>query len=190
MKKLIVFVALGLSAASMGIARAAPPTFYVEADLVKMSQKNTDGSGNARSISGTSKTTNLRLRGGIHALSWLDAELHVILPRTGKYNDSAGGNVTLKTAVVGVFAKPNLDVGAVNIYGLAGLANVSSDLTSATIGGTAHHTKFSIGAGAQISITKNLSVTADYVQYHKDIDYGASQKNTVTAAGIGVKYMF
>ncbi|MHB8622019.1 MAG: outer membrane beta-barrel protein [Sulfuricaulis sp.] len=190
MKKLLIFITIGLGTTSIGVARAAPVTFYAEADVVSLSQKNTDDSGVTPSISGTAKTTNLRLRGGLHVLSWLDTEFHIILSKTGDYNDSAGGNVSLKTSVVGIFAKPNIDLGPINLYGLIGVANVSSDISSATTGGTARHSGFSAGAGVLIPVTKKLSVTADYVQYNKSIDYGNSQKDTVSAVGVGANYTF
>jgi opacity protein-like surface antigen len=169
---------------------AARPKFYLGIDAARMSQKNTDDSGNAISITGTAKTTNVRLKGGIHALKWLDAEMHIIFSTTGEYDDSAGGNVSFSTSVIGFFAKPNFDLGPVNIYGLFGFSGVSSDLSSATIWGTSDQTGFSAGAGLQFSVVKDFWISADYVLYQKDINYGAGQNDTITAVGIGANYSF
>ena len=169
---------------------APRPKFYLGIDAARMSQDNTDDSGNAISITGTSKTTNVRLKGGIHALSWLDAEMHVIFSTTGEYDDSAGGNVSFSTSLIGFFAKPNVDLGPVNIYGLFGFSSVSSDLSSSTIWGTSDQTGFSVGAGLQFSVVKDFSISADYVQYQKDVNYGAGQKDTITAVGVGANYSF
>lgn len=169
---------------------AARPEFYLGIDAARMSQKNTDDSGNAISITGTAKTTNVRLKGGIHALGWLDAEMHIIFSTTGDYDDSTGGNVSFSSSVIGFFAKPNFNLGPMNIYGLFGFSSVSSDLSSATIYGTSDQTGFSVGAGVQFSVVKNFSISADYVQYQKDINYGAGQNDTITAVGVGANYSF
>ena len=67
---------------------------------------------------------------------------------------------------------------------------LSSDLSSATIYGTSDQTGFSVGAGVQFSVVKNFSISADYVQYQKDINYGAGQNDTITAVGVGANYSF
>lgn len=189
MKKLFAFIIV-LGTGSIDFAQAAKPIFYAGADVIRMSQKNEDGTGSSRNISGTAKTTNLRLNGGLQALDWLDAEVQVVLPKAGGYSDSRGSNVSLKTDVVAAFAKPKIDFGSVTLYGLVGIANTSSDISSTTTGGTSNKTNLAFGAGAQFAVTKNIAVLVDYVQYATDVDFGNSQQNTINAFGVGAKYTF
>jgi hypothetical protein len=133
MKKLLVAFAI-VGAGTAGLAEAQQPSFYAGADLVNMTQKNKDESGILPDLSGTATTTNLRLKGGIHALDWLDAELQVIVPQTGSYSAAGAGDVSFRTSVTALFAKPNTNLGPVNVYGLVGFASISQTHPELSVG--------------------------------------------------------
>src|SRR5882672_4643691 len=124
MSRKLLAIAAG-AAATIGIAHAAPPAFYIGGDVVGLRTKIDDTAG--ASNSGSAKARTLRLRGGAHILDWLDAEVHYVLPKEKTYNTDAalGTPRSAKTQVVGVFAKPNVNVGPVNLYGLVGFASVT-----------------------------------------------------------------
>src|ERR1700693_2956366 len=117
MSRKLLAIALG-TAAAIGVAHAAPPTFYAGGDIVGLTTKIDDKSGIAPDVSGSEKTTPLRLRGGVHILDWLDAELHLVLPQDKTYSTTLGVNNKVKTQVFAAFAKPNVNLGPVNLYGL------------------------------------------------------------------------
>jgi len=177
-----------VGAETPSLAQAQRPSFYAGGDVVSMEQKNKDQFG---ILSGTAKTVNLRLKGGIHALDWLDAEVQFIVPQTGTYSTS-GSYVTFKTSVFAVFAKPNTNLGPVNVYGLAGFAQISSDVTTqgGILSGTAKRSTNAFGVGAQYPVAKELSISADYVKYVDNVDFGGNLRNDISAIGIGVSYTF
>src|SRR5882672_8741235 len=109
----ILAIALG-TAATIGVAHAAPPTFYAGGDISGFTSKIDDKSGIPPDVSGSAKATTLRLRGGMHILDWLDAELHIVLPQDKTYSTTLGVTNKVKTTVVGLFAKPNVNAGPVN----------------------------------------------------------------------------
>ncbi len=186
MSKKLLAIALG-TAATIGVAHAAPPTFYAGGDLVGLTTKIDDKSGIPPDVSGSAKTTTLRLRGGAHILDWLDAELHVVLPQDKTYSTTVGLTNKVKTSVVGVFAKPNIDVGPVNLYGLVGFARSTMDFSGVVVGSQSE-SGVAYGAGVQYPFTGNISGSIDYVQYLKksvsflDVD--------TKAIGVGVTYTF
>jgi len=182
MSKRLLAIALG-TAAAIGVAHAAPPTFYAGGDISGFKSKIDDTSGIPPNVSGDAKATTLRLRGGMHILDWLDAELHIVLPKDKDY-----GVAKVKTTVVGLFAKPNTNVGPVNLYGLVGLAQSKMEFSG---GGSETESGVAYGVGVQYPFTKNLSGSIDYVQYLKKSDFGGAGIDvTNSAISVGVLYTF
>ena len=184
MTKKLLAIALG-TAATIGVAHAAPPTFYAGGDISGFTSKIEDKTGIPPNESGSAKATTLRLRGGMHILDWLDAEMHIVLPQDKDYST----NNKVKTSVVGLFAKPNYNVGPVNLYGLVGFAQSKMEFG----GGAASETESGVayGVGAQYPFTKNISGSIDYVQYLKKSDFGGLGIDvTNSAISVGVLYTF
>jgi len=187
MTKKLLAIALG-TAATIGMAHAAPPTFYAGGDIAGFKSKIEDKSGIAPDVSGSAKATSLRLRGGMHILDWLDAELHIVLPQDKEYS-SAGGSNKVKTQVFGAFAKPNTNVGPVNLYGLVGFAQSKMEFGGG--GGSETESGVAYGVGVQYPFTKNLSGSIDYVHYLKKSNFGGIGIDvTNSAISAGVLYTF
>ena len=187
-KKLMV-IALG-TAATIGVAHAAPPTFYAGGDIAGFKSKIEDKIAFPADVSGTAKATSLRLRGGMHILDWLDAELHLVLPQDKEYSSAGGFSNKVKTQVFGVFAKPNVNVGPVNLYGLVGFAQSKMDFSGGVVS-TSSQTESgaAYGVGVQYPFTKNLSGSIDYVQYlpKKSVSFLDIDIKAISA---GVTYTF
>jgi opacity protein-like surface antigen len=185
----LLAIALG-TAAAIGVAHAAPPTFYAGGDIVGLTTKIDDKSGIAPDVSGSAKTTTLRLRGGMHILDWLDAELHLVLPQDKTYSTTLGVNNKVKTQVFAAFAKPNVNLGPVNLYGLVGFAQSSMDFSGGVVS-TSSQNKSGVayGVGVQYPFTRNLSGSIDYVQYlsKKSISFLDVDNK---AFGVGVTWTF
>jgi len=187
MSKKLLAIAIG-TVATIGVAHAAPPTFYAGGDIVGLTAKIDDKSGVAPDVSGSAKATTLRLRGGMHILDWLDAELHVVLPQDKEYSTTIGQTNKVKATIVGLFAKPNVKVGPVNLYGLVGFAQSKMEFGGNIVTGSQTESGAAYGVGVQYPFTRNLSGSIDYVQYLKksvsflDIDN--------KAIGVGVTYTF
>ncbi len=189
MTKKLLAIALG-TAATIGVAHAAPPTFYAGGDIAGFKTKIDDTSGIPPNISGDAKTTTLRLRGGMHILDWLDAELHIVLPQDKEYSTTLGVTNKVKTTVVGFFAKPNTNVGPVNLYGLVGFAQSKMEF-SGVLTGSEKESGVAYGVGVQYPFTKNLSGSIDYVQYLKKSNFGGAGIDvTNSAISAGVLYTF
>jgi len=188
MKKLLA-IALG-TAAMVGVAHAAPPTFYAGGDIAGFTSKIDDKSGIAPDVSGSAKATTLRLRGGMHILDWLDAELHIVLPQDKEYSTTLGVTNKVKTTVMGLFAKPNTNVGPVNLYGLLGFAQSKMDFSGGVVSTSSQNESgVAYGVGVQYPFTKNLSGSIDYVQYlpKKSVSFLDVDNK---AFGVGVTYTF
>jgi len=190
MNKKLLAIALG-TAATTGVAHAAPPAFYVGGDVVGLTTKIDDKTG--ANTSGSAKGATLRLRGGAHILDWLDAELHFVLPPQDKTYSTTGSSNKSRTTVGAAFAKPNVDVGPVNLYGLVGFASAKVDFSSNSVSGTDSRRGVAYGAGAQYRFAGNLFGSIDYVHYLKK-NYPTSAAGgldvDVKAIGVGVTYMF
>jgi len=188
MSKKLIAIALG-TVATIGVAHAAPPTFYAGGDITSLTTKVDDKSGIAPDVSGSAKATNLRLRGGMHILDWLDAELHIVLPQDKSYSTTGSDN-KVKTSVVGLFAKPNTNVGPVNVYGLLGFAQSKMDF-SGVLAGNQTESGVAYGVGVQYPFTRNLSGSIDYVQYLKKSNFGGAGIDvTNSAISVGALYTF
>jgi len=191
MSKRLLAVALG-TAATIGVAHAAPPAFYIGGDVAGLTTKIDDKTGS--NTSGSAKATTLRLRGGAHILDWLDAEFHVVLPKDETYSTTGASSNNSRTTVAALFAKPNINVGPVNLYGLLGLARTKLDLSSSVMAGTHSEAGVAYGVGVQYPFTSNLSGSIDYVQYLTKKNYPVSTAGGVDvdakAVGVGVTYTF
>ena len=191
MKKILGIALTAGLAATMGVAQAARPTFYVEVDVVGVTTKVVDKT-SPPDTSGTAKVTTLRLKGGAHFLDWLDAELHLVLPKNETFS-RVGGTNNVQTAVFGVFAKPNVTIGRVNIYGLAGIASGGFTFEGSFVG-TEGAASFAYGAGIKVAFTRNVSGVIEYTQYVRGNIPVSNQSGgldvDVKAVGIGVNYAF
>ncbi|KIM03774.1 MAG: hypothetical protein KN64_11135 [Sulfurovum sp. AS07-7] len=81
---------------------------------------------------------------------------------------------------VGAYLKPQVDLGGVNLYGLAGYAVTGSGTT----GTGDKEGDFSYGAGLDVTLTEEFKLFGDLVQY---IDKG---KVNAMGATAGLKYQF
>ncbi len=191
MSKELLAIALG-TAATIGVAHAAPPTFYAGGDIAGFTSKIEDKTGIAPDVSGSAKATSLRLRGGMHILDWLDAELHIVLPQDKTYSTTGASTNKVKTQVLGAFAKPNTNVGPVNLYGLVGFAQSKMDFSGGVVSnGSQTESGAAYGVGVQYPFTKNLSGSIDYVQYLKKSNFGGAGIDvTNSAISAGVLYTF
>ena len=191
MTKKLLAIALG-TAAMIGVAHAAPPVFYIGGDAVGLKTKIDDTTG--ANTSGSANSTALRLRGGAHILDWLDAEFHVALSPTDKtYSTTGTSSNKSRTTVAAAFAKPNVNVGPVNLYGLVGLASTKVDLSGSLMTGTQSERSVAYGVGVQYPFTRDLSGSIDYVQYLKKKSYPSAVGGVdvdVKAIGVGVTYTF
>jgi opacity protein-like surface antigen len=186
MTKKLLAIALG-TAATISVAHAAPPTFYAGGDIAGFTSKIEDKTGIPPNESGSAKATTLRLRGGMHILDWLDAEMHIVLPQDKDYST----NNKVKTSVVGLFAKPNYNVGPVNLYGLVGFAQSKMDFSGSLATGSQTESGVAYGVGVQYPFTRNLSGSIDYVQYLKKSNFGGVPLDvTNSAISAGVLYTF
>jgi opacity protein-like surface antigen len=186
-RHILALIVIG-TAATIGVAHAAPPTFYAGGYIVGLTTKIDDRSGIPPNVSGSAKTTTLRLKGGMHILDWLDAEFHIVLPQDKTYSTTGSFTNKEKTTVVGVFAKPNVNVGPVNLYGLVGFAQTKLELSGGAIGS---ETKSGVayGVGVQYPFTRNLSGSIDYVQYLPKKSISFLDVDT-KAIGVGVNWTF
>jgi opacity protein-like surface antigen len=191
MSKKLLAIALG-TAATVGVAHAAPPGFYIGGDVAGVTTKIDDKTGG--NASGSAKGTTVRLRGGAHILDWLDAEFHFVAPSQGKTYSSAGASSNKSRTTIGaVFAKPYVNVGPVNVYGLVGFAGAKVDFSGGSASGAQSERGVAYGIGVQYPFTSNLSGSIDYVQYVKKKNYPAVAGGfdvDVNAISVGVTYTF
>src|SRR5438309_4755630 len=185
MSKTLMAIAIA-AAAAIGVAHAAPPTFYAGGDISGLTSKIEDKSGIPPDVSGDAKATTLRLRGGMHILDWLDAEFHILLPQDKTYSTTVGVTNKVKSSIIGLFAKPNINAGPVNVYGLLGFAQSKMDF-SGVVAGSQTESSVAYGAGVQYPFTRNLSGSIDYVQYLKKSNFGGvgiDVTNSAISAGV------
>jgi len=190
MRKKLLAIALG-TAATIGVAHAAPPAFYIGGDVVGLTTKIADNTG--ANTSGSGKAATLRLRGGAHILDWLDAEFHFVPPQEKTYSTTGTSANKSRTTVTALFAKPNVNVGPVNLYGLVGFASAKLDISGGVIAGTHSETGVAYGVGVQYPFASNLSGSIDYVHYLKKpspVSGTGSLDADVKAIGVGVTYTF
>ena len=185
--------AVGLAlAATLGSANADPLSWYIGGDLVQVETKVTDQTGIPPIVTGSAKATSLRIKGGMHILPWLDAELQGIVPNEETYS-TVGTTNKVETAVVALFAKPNTNLGPVNVYALLGIAGTGVRFTG-VLEGDKSFSDIAYGLGAQYKINRHFAVSADWTRYGKK-NLGISGLPggidvEVNAFGVGVNYTF
>ena len=183
-------------AAAAGAAHAQRVTWYIGGDLVQLDTKVTDQTGVPPIVTGSAKATSLRAKGGLHILSWLDAEAQFIFPNDETYSTTAGVSNSVKTSVFALFAKPNWNLGPVNVYGLVGIAGSHFDFDGAVVTGDRGKTMsdFAYGVGAQYKVNRNFAVSLDWTHYGKKnfelIGLRGGLDVEVNAVGLGVNYTF
>ena len=179
-------------AAVLSTANADPLSWYIGGDLVQVETKVTDQTGIPPIVTGNAKATSLRIKGGMHILPWLDAELQGVLPNEETYS-TAGTTNKVETAVFAIFAKPNTNLGPVNVYALLGVAGTGVRFTG-VIEGNKSFSDVAYGLGAQYRINPHFAVSADWTRYgKKNLDVGGLPGGIdveVNAFGIGVNYTF
>jgi len=170
--------AVGLAlAAVLGTANADPISWYVGGDLVQLETKVTDQTG---------------IKGGMHILPWLDAELQGILPSEETYS-TIGTTNKVETTVVALFAKPNTNLGPVNVYALLGVAGTGVRF-SGVLDGDKSFSDVAYGLGAQYKVNRHFAVSADWTHYGKKnlglagLPGGIDVE--VNAFGVGANYTF
>ena len=186
---------IGLTAAP-GISQAAGGVdFYAGADVVQLTSKLTAPASVPPSVDFT--TQHLRLKGGMNVTNWLAVEAQLL--SSASDTDIVVGTQLDTGNILGIFAKPHVTVGPVNLYGLLGYAtaNATSDCSpscppklKATLSGLAY------GLGAQYLVTKKLKVSLDYMVYHDAevtyddglFRYEVDQKTS--GIGVGMNYTF
>ena len=189
---------IGLTA-TPGISQAAGGVdFYAGADLVQLTSELDVNVVPPESFKFT--TQHLRLKGGLNATRWLAVEAQLVSPADDTDTDSIGDKYKHDTGIIlGIFAKPHVTVGPVNLYGLLGYATAEATFDcsptcppkwKATLSGLAY------GLGAQYLVTKKLKVSLDYMVYHDgSVTYDDGlfpfkvDQNT-SGIGVGVNYTF
>lgn len=111
----------------------------------------------------------VRLRAGSVVLPYLAVEAHVALG-TGDDTGKIGGTTpyTIESPLsYGIFVRPQLKLGALSLYGLAGYSYVELEYSAALAAGnpTDSIKDFSFGGGVQIDIGQHWGLNADYIQY-------------------------
>jgi opacity protein-like surface antigen len=194
-KAVAVLSMAGLTAAP-GLSQAAGGmSFYAGGDVVQLT---TDGGAFGESVKFT--TQHLRLKGGMNVISWLAIEAQLVSDADDTDTDGLGNTWKHDTGFIfGVFAKPHVTVGPVDLYGLLGYATAEATLDcspscppewDATLDGLAY------GLGAQFLVTKQLKISLDYMVYHDDsttyddgfFPFDADVKTS--GLGLGVNYTF
>ena len=87
--------------------------------------------------------------------------------------------------MLGAFVKPKVMLGdTVELYGRAGVASTKVSTSALGAGGSDRTTSFAYGGGASFSLTPQLSLNADYMNY---LDRRGTQVYGVTF-GVGFKF--
>jgi opacity protein-like surface antigen len=172
--------------------------FYAGGDVVQITSEVTPTSFVAPAAEIT--TQHLRLKGGMNVTDWLALEAQLVSDADDA-DDSPGVGVSHSTGIIlGVFAKPHVTVGPVDLYGLLGYATAEATLDcspvscppewKATLEGMAY------GLGAQFLATKQLKISLDYMVYfdgsttYDDGIAPFSADTTTSGLGLGVNYTF
>lgn len=111
----------------------------------------------------------VRLRAGTELFPYLSIEAHIAVG-TGDDTGIIGGTTpyTIESPLsYGVFVRPQVKLGPLALYALAGYSYVEFEYSTALVQGnpTDSAKDFSFGGGVQLDIGKNWALNADYVQY-------------------------
>ncbi len=127
------------------------------------------------------ETPAVRLRAGSVLAQYIGVEAHIAFG-TGEDSGTINGSpYTLESPLsYGVFLRPQLPLGPLTIYGLAGYSYVELKYSSTVGTPTDSITDASFGGGLQIDLGQSWGVNADYIQYVKGF----------SAVSAGVLYRF
>ena len=177
------------------VSNAVAGNWYAGGDLAGVASDMRFASGETA----TFETAHLRLKGGFEFTDWLAVEAQVLSPADDDQTTTLLGLTEYEIGpMVGVFAKPHLPLGPLDLYAVLGYSRtyVSLDCTGCferdtTLEGVSY------GAGLQFFATDRIRVSADYMVYFDDdaiydgfwmTSLPVDQKNT--AIGIGLSYAF
>ena len=121
----------------------------------------------------SAEPTAIRLRGGTELSPMLAVEAHAAMGAESDTLVLPGVNYEVElNALYSVFVRPQLNLGdVVSIYGLLGYTYADMKATSSTPSNpltpstSGFQKKASFGGGADLKISKNIRVGADYVEY-------------------------
>lgn len=155
-----------LMAASIGAgssAYAQPEKPYVGLDY---SQRNYE---NANSNATDAELPGVRLRAGTEISEYFALEAHAVIG-AGDDTGTIGGTTpyTISSPVTySGFLRPQIKLGNLTAYALAGVSYVELEYTTPTIteSPTDSTTDFSFGVGLQLDLGKHFGLNVDYVQY-------------------------
>jgi opacity protein-like surface antigen len=184
-----------------GIVGTAQAGGYMGMDLVQLDSELGGWTGIfAGEPTYTYTTTHLRIRGGIDTTNWLAVEAHIVSSADDSSPDAIGGKMNHDTGVIlGIFAKPHVSIGRVDLYGLLGFATADAEYDcsptcppkwKATLSGMAY------GLGAQINMSKNFGISLDYMSYHdgretyNDGFFPTTVDQTTSGLGAGINIKF
>jgi len=183
-----LLVALALCTA--GVANAQT-TWYIGGDIARVTTKVDDKTG--LNTTGTAEATTLRLKSGAHVLPWLDLELQVAFPRSETYSRTAGTTNQVSSATTAFFARPHHQLGAFDLYLLAGFSSTIHEFKG-TFEGKERAAGFAYGVGAQYKVTPKVGISLEWTQYAKDnlpvANAGGGIDTDTRAVGVGLNYTF
>lgn len=146
------------------------------------------------------KTSHLRVKGGFEFTDWLAVEGQVVSPADDEQNTRTYGVTDYDVGpTVGIFAKPQLPLGPLDLYGLLGYSRTYAriDCTTGCYDPDTTLEGIGYGGGLQFYPTDRIRISADYMVYFDDdasyddwwvTPLRVDQKNT--AIGIGINYAF
>lgn len=109
----------------------------------------------------------VRLRAGTLLMPYLAAEAHVAIGTGDDTGTIGGAPYTLESPLAyGVFIRPQLPLGPITVYALAGYSYVELEYSSTSPKPpTDSITDFSFGGGLQVNLGKHWGLNADYTRY-------------------------
>lgn len=196
-KAVAMLSVIGLTAAP-GLSQAAGVDFYAGADVVQLSSELDTNTGVPQLFVFT--TQHLRLKGGMNVTRWLAVEAQLLSSADDTDRDNVGDLYQNDTGVIaGIFAKPHVTFGPVDLYGLLGYATADATFDcspSCPPKWKASLDGFAYGLGAQYLVTQKLKVSLDLTVYHAGSDtyddgLTPFKSDTVVGGfGLGVNYTF
>ena len=194
--KAIAVLSMTSLTATPGLLQAAGSMdFYAGGDVVQITSEVRP----AGNVTGEFTTQHLRLKGGMNVINWLAIEAQLVSDAEDSDTNPAVSATHSTGFILGIFAKPHVTVGPVDLYGLLGYATAEATIDcvpscppkwKATLGGVAY------GLGAQYLVTKQLKVSLDYMVYHDgsatydDGLFPITADTKTSGLGLGVNYTF